>query len=53
MSAIIICIIAVFQITFAFINKTENAASSFVFKVFPFFSGMYLLGYSLKLMEVI
>jgi hypothetical protein len=41
---IIQAVIGAYLITISFITLTENVASSIIFKVIPFFSGLALLG---------
>ena len=48
-----IFIIGIYFIIFSFIMKTKNLLSGFIFKIFPFFSGLICVFNSLKLLNII
>jgi len=41
-------IIGTVMITFTFLNETKNKLSILMYKVFPFFAGLFIMYYSAK-----
>lgn len=50
---IILCIIGMWAIIFSLIVKTESFKGSIIYKVIPFFSGVYCIFYSLYVSGII
>jgi hypothetical protein len=49
----ILLVVGVWQIIFSFINKTKNVKSSIVYRVIPFYSGMFCIFYVLMIRGMI
>ena len=48
---LIVFLIGCLLVIFCFINRPKNFLSALLYKAFPFFSGLYLIFYSIKVME--